>query len=185
MAGGRVDPDLGAQLRVPADHDRAPHGHTERRSRSRCAGACDLYEYHVKTNGWDDIGYQALISEDGTVYEGRWSGSDSPSCAEADGTGSEFGHYGTAADAQMVTGAHTGGYNTGNFGVALLGTLSDVEAKPAARVALVEYLAELADRHGIDPDSQVDYDNGVNAKTVDAISGHRDFTATDCPGAGL
>ncbi len=144
-----------------------------------------IYEYHVLTNGWDDIGYQALISEDGTVYEGRWSGGDSPSCTEADGTGWEFGHYGTAADAQMVTGAHTGGYNTGNFGIALLGTLSDDGAKSGARGALVEYLAEFAERHGIDPESQIDYDNGVNAKTVDAVSGHRDFTATECPGAGL
>ncbi len=144
-----------------------------------------IYEYHVRTNGWDDIGYQALISEDGTVYEGRWSGSDSPSCTEADGTGWEFGHDGMAADAEMVTGAHTGGYNTGNFGVALLGTLSDVEARPAARDALVAYLAEFADRHGIDPESQIAYDNGVNARTVAAISGHRDFTATDCPGGGL
>ncbi len=144
-----------------------------------------IYEYHVLTNKWDDIGYQALISEDGTIYEGRWSGSDSPSCVDAGGTGWEFGHDGTAADAQMVTGAHTGGYNTGNFGVALLGTLSDVEAKPAARDAMVEYLARFADRHGIAAGSQVEYDNGVNVASVAAISGHRDFTATDCPGAGL
>lgn len=143
-----------------------------------------IYEYHVKTNGWDDIGYQALISEDGTVYEGRWSGSDSTSCA-AGGTGWDFGHYGTADDVDMVTGAHTGGYNTGNFGIALLGTLSDVPPEPASRGALVEYLAELAGRHGIDPESQVAYENDVNAKTVDAISGHRDFTATECPGGAL
>jgi hypothetical protein len=145
-----------------------------------------IYEYHVRTNGWDDIGYQALISEDGTVYEGRWSGSDSASCAgSAGGTGWDFGHDGTADGAAMVTGAHTGGYNTGNYGIALLGTLSDVGAKAAARDALVEYLAELAHRHGIDPGSQVAYDNGVNAATVDAINGHRDFTATDCPGGEL
>lgn len=143
-----------------------------------------IYKYHVKTNRWDDIGYQALISEDGTVYEGRWSGSDSPSCASG-GTGWEFGHLGTDAGAPMVTGAHTGGYNTGNFGVALLGTLSDVAPKAAARDALVKYLAELADRHGIDPTSQVDYDNGTNSATADAISGHRDFSATLCPGGVL
>ncbi|MDX1658235.1 MAG: N-acetylmuramoyl-L-alanine amidase [Nitriliruptorales bacterium] len=144
-----------------------------------------IYEYHTQTNGWDDIGYQALISEDGTVYEGRWSGSDSPSCLNSGGTGWEFGHYGTAANAEMVTGAHTGGYNTGNYGVALLGTFTDVMPKQGARDALVEYLAELADRHGLDPEGTVDYDNGVNAKTTDTINGHRDFTSTKCPGGLL
>lgn len=141
-----------------------------------------IYEYHTRTNGWDDIGYQALIAEDGTVYEGRWSGSDSPSCLSAGGTGWEFGHYGTAASAEMVTGAHTGGYNTGNFAVSLLGTLTDVLPKAAARDALVNYLAELADRHGLDPQAQVAYDNGTNSGSFDAISGHRDFKATECPG---
>ncbi len=144
-----------------------------------------IYEYHVRTNRWDDIGYQALISEDGTVYEGRWSGSDSPSCLTAAGTGWEFGHLTTEPGSEMVTGAHTGGYNTGNFGVALLGTLTDVAPKPAARGALVEYLAELAQRHGIDPETQVLYDNGTNAKTVWTVSGHRDFSATECPGGVL
>lgn len=144
-----------------------------------------IYEYHTRTNGWDDVGYQALVSEDGTVYEGRWSGSDSPSCLDGGGTGWEFGHYGTAADAEMVTGAHTGGYNTGNLGIALLGTFTDVAPKAAARDALVEYLAELADRHGLDPEGTVDYDNGVNAVTTDTISSHRDFKATECPGGIL
>lgn len=143
-----------------------------------------IYEYHVKTNKWDDIGYQALISEDGTVYEGRWSGSDSQSCATG-GTGWDFGHHGTTADAHMVTGAHTGGYNTGNFGVALLGDFRTVTPKAAARDALVAYLAELADRHGIDPTVRVLYDNGTNSKEVHTISGHQDFTATECPGKVL
>ena len=149
-----------------------------------------IYEYHVRTNRWADIGYQALISEDGTVYEGRWSGSDSPSCLSAAGTGWEFGHQSgadgtTGADAHAVVGAHTGGYNTGNFGVALLGTLTDVPPKPAARSALVAYLAELADRHGLDPTATVAYDNGTNSGTFETISGHRDFSATECPGGVL
>ena len=33
-----------------------------------------IYEYHTVDNGWQDIGYHYLISEDGTVFEGRWSG---------------------------------------------------------------------------------------------------------------
>lgn len=144
-----------------------------------------IYTTHVQNNGWDDIGYQALISEAGTVYEGRWSGSDSPSCVTGGGSGWEFGHQTTDAKSQIVTGAHTGGYNTGNFGVALLGTLTDVPPKAAARSALVEYLAELSKRHGIDPEAIVRYDNGTNQKDAYTISGHSDFTATACPGGKL
>lgn len=144
-----------------------------------------IYTTHVQNNGWDDIGYQALISEAGTVYEGRWSGRDSPSCVTGGGSGWEFGHQTTDAKSQIVTGAHTGGYNTGNFGVALLGTLTDVPPKAAARSALVEYLAELSKRHGIDPEAIVRYDNGTNQKDAYTISGHSDFTATACPGGKL
>ena len=144
-----------------------------------------IYEYHVRNNRWDDLGYQALISEAGTVYEGRWSGSDSPSCVTGGGTGWDFGHHTADAKSPIVTGAHTGGYNTGNFGVALLGTLTDVAPKAAARSALVDYLAELSKRHGIDPQAIVHYDNGTNAKDAYTISGHRDFTATECPGGVL
>lgn len=144
-----------------------------------------IYRYHTQTNGWDDIGYQALVAPNGTVYEGRWSGSDSTSCLSGGGDGSDFGHQTSAADAPIVTGAHTGGYNTGNFGVSLLGHFVDVAPSAAARGALVEYLAELATRHGLDPQGTVAYDNGVNARTAPSIAGHRDYVATECPGGVL
>jgi len=144
-----------------------------------------IYTYHVRTNGWADIGYQALVSENGTVYEGSWSGGNSPSCLTRGGTTWKFGHETTAAASPIVTGAHTGGYNTGNFGVALLGTFTSVAPRNAARNALIAYLAELSKRHGVDPVARVRYDNGTNSKIVYSIAGHRDFTATDCPGGKL
>ena len=144
-----------------------------------------IYTYHVKTNGWADIGYQALISENGTVYEGRWSGKDNPSCVSGGGTGWEFGHQTADATSPVVTGAHVGGYNTGNFGVSFLGTFTDVAPTVAARDSLVSYLAELSKRHGIDPEARVLYSNGTNSATVNTISGHRDFGATECPGGVL
>lgn len=167
-----------APLQVMTVH----HTATENNDPDPDARVRAIYTYHVKTNGWADIGYQALISESGTVYEGRWSGSVSPSCVSSGGTGWEFGHQTTDPGSPVVTGAHAGGYNTGNFGVALLGTFSSAAPTTSARESLVSYLAELSKRHGVDPEAQVLYDNGTNSKTVHRISGHRDFGATECPG---
>ncbi|MDP8929881.1 MAG: Ig-like domain-containing protein [Actinomycetota bacterium] len=150
-----------------------------------------IYEYHAVDKGWGDIGYQYLIDEQGRVYEGRWSGAASQPCADG-GTGADFAHESTVDDARMVTGAHTGGWNSGNLGVALLGDFRDhphfgAEPKQAAVDAAEWVLAELAGRHGIDPQSTVTYVNPVSGdtKVVDAIAGHRDYTATECPGERL
>jgi len=44
----------------------------------------------------------------------------------------------------MSNGAHVGGFNAGNVGVALLGDLTTARPTPAARGALVQVLAALA-----------------------------------------
>jgi hypothetical protein len=158
-----------------------------------------IYAYHTVDNGWRDIGYHYLVGPDGTVFEGRWSGdlgstwqddTYSQACA-AGGNGADFAHASTEADADLVVGAHAGGYNTGNVGVALLGSFAaggryDGEPTPAAVAAAEGVLAEFAGRHGIDPLGTVDYANAVNsAPGVNAISGHRDYSATECPGDNL
>ncbi|MGI8928078.1 MAG: N-acetylmuramoyl-L-alanine amidase, partial [Candidatus Limnocylindrales bacterium] len=100
-----------------------------------------IYHYNAVTNGWGDIGYNFLIDESGRIYEGRYSR------AYADGetpTGENLAGNG-------VTGAHVGGYNAGTVGIALLGTLTNQDATPAARAALERLLAWKADRHAIDP----------------------------------
>lgn len=143
-----------------------------------------IQRYHAVERGWGDIGYQYLIDQAGVVYEGRYSGS-SRSCLTAGGDGSDFGHDGAG---QGVTAAHVGGMNSGNLGVALLGTYTSVLPPAAQRSALEAELAELAGRHGIDPERlDVAYVNPVSGatRTVAAISGHRDWLATECPGGAL
>lgn len=150
-----------------------------------------IYRYHAVDNGWGDIGYQYLVDESGVVYEGRWSGEASTSCETSGGTGVDFGHE--AGTDQMVTGAHTGGANSGNLGISLLGTFttkprSGAEPKAAAVVSLEDVLAELMVRHGLDPEGTVDYVNPVDGTTkegVPTISGHRDWGSTECPGERL
>ena len=133
-----------------------------------------IYRYHAVDRGFGDIGYQYLIDESGRVYEGRYSGTDS-----------HPGHDQTGVN--VVTAAHVGGFNSGNTGIALLGTLTSVEATPAARGSLERLLGELTARHGIDPHGASKYVNPVNGVTKDIanISGHRDWAATECPGGTL
>ncbi|MBW3626391.1 MAG: N-acetylmuramoyl-L-alanine amidase [Actinobacteria bacterium] len=156
-----------------------------------------IYRYHAVDNGWGDIGYQYLIDESGVVYEGRWSGTKSTSCELEGGDASDFAHETTDLDGdgvldEMTTAAHTGGANSGNLGVALLGEFTDHprtggEPKAAAVTALEDVLAEVGHRHALDPTGEVLYVNPVNGdqRRVDTISGHRDWAATECPGENL
>lgn len=147
-----------------------------------------IYRYHAVDRAWGDIGYHYLIDEQGRVYEGRWSGAGSQPCAGGAG-GRDFAHDDTGG---LVTAGHTGGYNSGNMGAALLGDFTTHRkngAEPAGPAvdALESLLAEFATRHGLDPKAQATYVNPVDGatKTVDMISGHRDWTSTECPGERL
>jgi len=86
-----------------------------------------------------------------------------------------------------VTAAHIGGFNSGNTGIALLGTLTARDPTPSARAMLEDLLGELTARHGIDATGASMYVNPVNGvtRTVANISGHRDWSATECPGETL
>ncbi len=151
-----------------------------------------ILSFHVRTNGWADIGYQYLVDGHGVVYEGRSAGHTSRSCLYAGGDGSDFAHE-TTTD-RVVNGAHVGDYNAGNVGVALLGCYEPTAAcsgdthPPAAAVDGLEgLLTALSSRHGLDPQGTVHYVNPITgtAKDVATVSGHRDWLATACPGSTL
>jgi hypothetical protein len=136
-----------------------------------------IYYYHAVTQGWGDIGYNFLIDESGRIYKGRNSHTTTASMADDTITGEDSAGGG-------VTGAHAAGFNSGNVGIALLGTLSAQDATPAAKSALDDLLAWKANRHGIDPQGTSTYVNPVTGVSafLPNIVGHRDVNATECPG---
>ncbi len=121
-----------------------------------------IWVLHVQGNGWNDIGYNYLISPDGLLYEGRAGG---------DG----------------VLGAHFSSVNGGTMGVALLGTYSTVPVTQAAHDTLREMLAWQAAKWSIDP--QAERLHASSGLTLRTISGHRDANLasglTECPGNAL
>jgi hypothetical protein len=125
--------------------------------------------YHVKGNGWWDLGYNFLVDKYGQVFEGRYGGID-----------------------RNVVGAHTMGFNTGSVGVAVIGDYGSARISAAATRSLEELLAWRLDIAHVDPLSTVTYRSGGNPRfpagtpvLLRAISGHRDAYFTDCPGNAL
>jgi flagellar hook assembly protein FlgD len=125
--------------------------------------------YHVRGNGWNDIGYNYLVDRFGTVYEGRYGGID-----------------------KAVVGAHARGFNTGSAGIALLGTYSGQAPTKAAQTALTALIAWRLDLAHVDPLSMQNVISGGSERwpakvpvLLRAVSGHRDTGFTECPGGTL
>lgn len=137
-----------------------------------------IYRYHAIDRGYGDIAYNFLVDEQGRIYKGRYSGPGGTSPDTP--TGEDARGYG-------VTAAHTGGWNSGTMGIALLGTFTSVAPTPSARQALIDHLAWESEHHGLDPLATTTFTNPVNGnkKTVANISGHRDWGSTACPGGVL
>jgi len=150
------------------------HTATQNNDPNPAATIRSIYYYHAVTQSWGDIGYNFLIDEAGNIYEGRYSRAYAPGASP---TGQDLNGNG-------VTAAHAQGFNSGTVGIALLGTLTNQDATPAARDALERLLAWEADGHGIDPQGSAPYTNPVSGAqaTFPNIAGHRDVAATECPG---
>ncbi|WSD94253.1 peptidoglycan recognition protein [Streptomyces sp. NBC_01474] len=149
--------------------------HTDTPNNYRCADVPrtlrNLYTGQTRDRNWGDLGYNFLVDKCGNIYEGRAGGTDRP-----------------------VIGSHAIGFNQGTVGIAAIGTFGPGTPVPAAMERGIAALAawKLGLR-GVDPTSKVRltstndksrYTKGTSA-TFNAISGHRDGFATDCPGEAL
>jgi N-acetylmuramoyl-L-alanine amidase len=125
-----------------------------------------IYLYHVRGNGWDDIGYNFLVDRFGQIFEGRFGGVE-----------------------RNVVGAHSQGFNTGSVGVSLIGNYGSRQPTAAARSAIARLLSWRLDVAHIDPLSNSPVVSGGNPKFrpgfpvwLRTVSGHRDTGYTSCPG---
>ncbi|MCW2605645.1 MAG: N-acetylmuramoyl-L-alanine amidase, family 2, partial [Frankiales bacterium] len=126
-----------------------------------------FYAYHVKSNGWCDIGYNFLVDRYGVLYEGRFGGIE-----------------------KAVLGAHTGGFNTNSFGTAMIGSFTSVTPPQALRTSLAKLIAWKLGRSYADPGGTARLTaQGSGSRfaagtthTFSVVSGHRDAVDTTCPG---
>ncbi|MFJ6439163.1 N-acetylmuramoyl-L-alanine amidase [Streptomyces sp. NPDC091649] len=153
--------------------------HTAQTNAYSCADSAaivrGLHTYHVKSNGWKDLGYNFIVDKCGTVFEGRKGGVDRP-----------------------VMGAHTYGFNRDTTGIAVIGMHTDTKAATAATTAVARVAAWKLGQYRGDPAGTVQLTAGANGKNMvhkqfvagqqysfQQISGHRDGFATECPGLSL
>jgi putative cell wall-binding protein len=127
-----------------------------------------IYAYHVKTLGWNDIGYNFLVDKWGRMWEGRAGGTELP-----------------------VVGAHTLGYNSHSFAMAVLGSYNSTPVPSAVEDAYTKLFAWKLGLSHVDPMSTTTLtdSDGSPTKVFRNISGHRDFgdanKGTECPGDAL
>ena len=109
-----------------------------------------IKSWHVKGNGWSDIGYHYVIELDGTVKKGR---------------------------PMHRSGAHTKGHNTGSIGVCYIGGI-DIEKKPkdtrteAQRTAMDELINELLVEY---PNATIHGHNEFSAKACPSFDVQKEY----------
>ncbi|MGC9501209.1 peptidoglycan recognition protein family protein [Streptomyces sp. WG7] len=134
-----------------------------------------IHVYHVKTNGWRDLGYNFLVDKCGKIFEGRQGGIDQP-----------------------VMGAHTYGWNSQSTSVAFIGNYTQRTAPDAALVSASRVIAYKLGQYGVNPAGKATLTAGATQTnyfrtsftagqdyTFDAVSGHRNGYNTECPGTML
>ncbi|MFF7384171.1 N-acetylmuramoyl-L-alanine amidase [Streptomyces griseoluteus] len=174
-------PDYGHTVKAVFVH------HTDTTNTYSCADSPSivrsLYALHLH-QGWRDLGYNFLVDKCGTIFEGRFGGAAMP-----------------------VTGAQTYGFNTDSMGIAAIGTYTDLSGGDSAASpivgatpsqAMVTAISRIAawklGMSGVSPTGSSTLTEGAKDSsgftlgktyTMNAVSGHRDGFATDCPGNQL
>ena len=122
-----------------------------------------IQTYHIDTQGWNDIGYAYVVCKHGHIFQAREDDDDTTD----------------------VQGAHDG-FNRGSTGISAFGYFHppvDHQPTEAQLSAIVRLAAWIASRRGVDPVGRSLYT--AFGAPVDNIYGHREVSATACPGDNL
>ena len=127
-----------------------------------------IYRYHTVSLGWGDLGYNVIVDKFGRLWEGRYGGLSS-----------------------TVVGAHAGGFNTGTFGVSMLGNYDIAPTTPVMIDAVAAIIAWKFSLYGVNPAGTTTLTSGGSGTakyakgekvTLPTIFAHRDVGSTVCPG---
>lgn len=165
----RGEPEYGEVRSAVIHHTVSANTYTKAEAASIVLGIC---RFHVYGNGWNDIGYQALVDRYGRLYAGRAGGVEA-----------------------AVVGAQAQGFNAQTTAIASIGTHTTVKLNRKARAAVIRYLAWKLSLHGAVPaTASVELTSaGGSASRYPAgqkiypyrVIGHRDLGLTECPGNKL
>jgi hypothetical protein len=165
----KAPPSYGTVKAAVIHHTAGTNDYAKKQAPGIVLGIC---RYHEQANGWNDIGYNALVDRFGRVYEGRDGGL-----------------------ANAVIGAQAQGVNSQTTGVASIGTHTDEPISDAEFRGFVHFLAWKLAIHHVDAKGSTDlissggepfsrYPAGTRIH-VHHIFGHRRVDYTDCPGHAL
>ena len=170
VAGYRWAPTYFPAQSITIHHTASPVGP------DRAASVRAIYNYHANTLGWGDVGYHLLIDPEGRIYQGRGA-------TPAGNPVFQFPPLAGIAP-PVVTAGHTGGVNNGNIGISLLGDFTGAPPTAAAVRATIDCVRALCNATGINPRAGITYRNpqGGATRPIMAVSGHRDWGGTACPG---
>ena len=164
----RVRPSYGTVKAATVHHTVTANDYTEDEAPAIVLGIC---RYHRNGNGWNDIGYNALVDNFGNIYAGRAGGVR-----------------------KAVIGAQAQGFNAQTTGTATIGTHTQTPITPETRQALVDYLAWKLSVHGLTATGKTTmvsaggeasrYPAGRRVRT-NKIIGHGTVGLTACPGEAL
>ncbi|MGH2955290.1 MAG: N-acetylmuramoyl-L-alanine amidase [Solirubrobacterales bacterium] len=164
----RERPSLGRVKAAVIHHTVSSDDYTPEEAPGIVLGIC---RFHRNGNGWNDIGYNALVDQYGTVYAGRAGGLH-----------------------RAVIGAHAQGFNAQTAGVAALGTHSKTPVSKAAMEGFVSFVAWKLSVHGLRAKGRTRMTSAGGAASrypegrrvrKNRILGHEKLGVTACPGAAL
>lgn len=148
---GNCDP-VAPAVNITPTHLIVHHSAGSNTSNNFAAVVAAIRDFHVNTNGWDDIGYNWLIDPNGVIYEGRGDGK---------------------------RGAHFSCMNGGTTGICLLGNYQTVVPANAAIDALENLLAWEACSKNV-PAGNWGW-HAASQQHMPHVAGHRDGNQAPAP----